>query len=50
MTNDYQILKLSREELLITAGYHKNHAIYKIMDYHGAEKTTSENTQDQADH
>ena len=50
MTKDYQILKLSREELLITAGYHKNQAIYKIVDYHGAEKETHESTQGQADH
>jgi hypothetical protein len=50
MTNDYQILKLSREELLIRAGYNKNHAVYQIMDYQGAEKAEPQNTQGQADH
>lgn len=49
MTKEYQILKLSRDELLTTAGYHKNNAVYQILDHHGAEKVAAGNTAKEQD-
>ena len=49
MTNDYQRLKLSREELLVTAGYNKRNAVYQFRDDQGAENPAPENAQGPVD-
>ena len=50
MGKDYTILKLTREELLVAAGYHQKSAVYGIMHDHGAEKAKSDETQGRGNH
>jgi hypothetical protein len=50
MSKDYLKLKLTREELLLAAGYHRKQAVYGIMKDHGAEKTAREDAPSQVEH